>query len=239
MRVPFPEGWSARQMADRVALDRERAIHLDHVTPVLTGTAYAAATAKAKPPAPFAATDKQHSIEGFLFPDTYNFDVTTTGQDLVTRQIQTFVAKWSTVALGPRAKKVGPYGVLTIASMVEREAVIRAEQPLIAAVIYNRLDKGMPLGIEATLRYGLGIQGTRPLPAADIHTDSPYNTYTRTGLPPTPIGNPGLLAMRAAAAPADVDYLYYLRKPHSQHDFFTDDETVFCQKSVAWGYGPC
>jgi UPF0755 protein len=239
LQISLPPGWSAHQMADRVSAVRQIAIHKDHVTPVLTGTAYATAAAKASPPALFAAADKRRSIEGFLFPDRYEFDPTETSQTLVAEQIQTFAGHWAKIGLAQRAKNVGPYGVLTIASMVEREAVVPSERPLIAAVIYNRLDKGMPLGIDATIRYGLGIQGTRPLTSAELKNPSPYNTDLHTGLPPTPIGNPGLASLQAAADPADVDYLYYVRKPNSQHHFFTDDETVFCQKSLAWGYGGC
>jgi UPF0755 protein len=129
--------------------------------------------------------------------------------------------------------------VLTVASMVEREAAVAAERPLIAAVIWNRLDRGMPLGIDATIRYGLGIQGTRPLTRAELATDSPYNTRLHPGLPPTPISNPGLPSLRAAAAPAPVAYLYYVRIPGTQRHFFTADEAVFCAKAAAFGYGGC
>jgi UPF0755 protein len=226
-------------MVDRVATDRAIAIRKDHVTPVLTGAAYAKAAAAAQPPAAFAAADTRHSIEGFLFPSTYFFDATTTGADVVAAQLQTFRRQWAKVALGPRAKKLGPYAVLTIASMVQREAVVGAERRLIAAVIYNRLDRKMPLGIDATLRYGLGIPGTKSLTAEEIASDSPYNTDRLPGLPPTPIGNPGLAALKAAADPAPIAALYYVRLPDSQHHFFTASESVFCAKLVEWGYHPC
>jgi UPF0755 protein len=122
---------------------------------------------------------------------------------------------------------------------VERETVVPAERGLVAAVIYNRLDKGMPLGIDATLRYGLGIPDTRPLTRAHLASDSPYNTRRFKGLPPTPIGNPGLPSLRAAARPANVDYLYYVRMPNSTRHFFTADEQEFCAKVVEYGYGGC
>ncbi len=114
--------------------------------------------------------------------------------------------------------------MLIVASMVERETVAPEERKLVAAVIYNRLAKGMPLGIDATIRYGLGIPGTRPLTKAELAKDSPYNTRLHTGLPPTPIGNPGLASMQAAAHPASVDYLYYVRMPDKVHHFFTADD---------------
>ena len=129
-----------------------------------------------------------------------------------------------------------PYDVLIVASMVERETVVPAERPLVAAVIWNRLAKGMPLGIDATLRYGLGIQGTKPITAKQQQSDSPYNTNRFKGLPPTPIGNPGLASMHAAAQPAAVDYLFYVRGPDSKRHYFTADEADFCAKAVEFGY---
>ena len=94
----------------------------------------------------------------------------------------------------------------------------------------------MPLSIDATLRYGLGIPGTRPLTRADLASRSPYNTRVHKGLPPTPIGNPGLASLRAAAHPARVDYLYYVRKPDKRHHFFTADADEFCKKALEYGY---
>jgi UPF0755 protein len=103
-------------------------------------------------------------------------------------------------------------------------------------VIYNRLARGMPLGIDATIRYGLGVPGTRPLTKTQLASDSPYNTRRFKGLPPTPIGNPGLASMEAAANPAAVDYLYYVRMPDKLHHFFTADENEFCAKAQEYGY---
>jgi UPF0755 protein len=116
---------------------------------------------------------------------------------------------------------------------------VEEERPLVAAVIYNRLAHKMPLGIDATLRYGLGIPGTRPLTKAQLQSDSPYNTRRFTGLPPTPIGNPGLASIRAAATPAPVDYLYYVRIPGAVRHFFTADYGEFCKKVAEFGYGAC
>jgi UPF0755 protein len=106
-------------------------------------------------------------------------------------------------------------------------------------VISNRLERGMPLALDASLRYGLGIQGTRPITRAQLRSDSPYNTHRFAGLPPTPIGNPGVPSMRAAARPAAVDYLYYVRKPDRIHHFFTADEAAFCAKATEYGYAGC
>jgi UPF0755 protein len=106
-------------------------------------------------------------------------------------------------------------------------------------VIYNRLRNRMPLGIDATIRYGRDVPGTEPLKESDIRSNSPYNTRNRLGLPPTPIANPGLASMRAAAHPAGVDYLYFVRKPDGVHHFFTASESQFCAKSLEYGYGGC
>ena len=227
-------------MADQAAHVRRIAIATRGVTPALSGKAYAAAAARATPPRAFAPFLKRRSIEGFLFPAGYEFLPSSTAASLIARQIATFEQKWKTVDLrAARARKRTPYDVLRIASLVEREAAVASERTLVAAVISNRLDRGMPLGIDASLRYGLGIQGTRPITAAHLRSNSPYNTHRFRGLPPTPITNPGLPSLRAAAAPAKVDFLFYLRKPNSLRHFFTADEAEFCAKALEYGYEGC
>ena len=111
------------------------------------------------------------------------------------------------------------------------------ERRLIAAVIYNRLHHRMPLGIDATIRYGLNIPGTKSLTKAALASSSPYNTRRFPGLPPTPIANPGLASIRAAAHPTHVDYLYFVRKPDKKHHFFTADENEFLRKVCQYGFG--
>ena len=111
-----------------------------------------------------------------------------------------------------RKAKLTAYDVLIIASMIEREVFAPQERRLVSAVIYNRLRQGIPLGIDATMRYETANQG-RPIRDSELTRDTPYNTRTRKGLPPTPIGNPGLASIRAAANPAKVDYLYFVVKP--------------------------
>jgi uncharacterized YceG family protein len=229
LKIIFPEGWTVRMMADQVSAVRQIAIHKRHVTPALTGTKYAAVASTVSRPSGFP---RGRSIEGFLFPAGYLFEPSTTPLELVRMQLAAFESNWSEVALGTRK----PYDVLRVASMVEREAVVPAERKLISAVIWNRLAKGMPLGIDATLRYGLGIQGTRPITAEDLKNQTPYNTSIHKGLPPTAIGNPGLPSMQAAAHPADVDYLYYVRKPDKKHHYFTNNEQDFCAKAAEYGY---
>jgi UPF0755 protein len=239
LRIVFPEGFSVRQMTDRVAEVRRIAIRKRGVTPRLTGSAYAAAARHALPPQTFRRYLKRRSAEGFLFPALYQFEPTTSASRLVANQLAAFASRWRTVRLSRRARERTPYDVVSIASMIERETVVPTERKLVAAVIYNRLDRDLPLGIDATLRYGLGIPGTRPLTQEHLRSNSPYNTRRFKGLPPTPIGNPGLPSLRAAAAPADVDYLYYLRRPNSVRHFFTADEGEFCARAEEWGYGGC
>jgi uncharacterized YceG family protein len=114
------------------------------------------------------------------------------------------------------------YDVVTIASLVEREAQVASERPLIASVIYNRLHEHIPLGIDATIRFVTG-NWTKPLTESQLHTSSAYNTRMRAGLPPGPIGNPGLASLRAAAHPAGGGFLYYVVKPGTcgRHAFST------------------
>jgi len=208
-----------------------------HVTPKLTAAGYAAVTARALPPIGFRKDAKGH-IEGFLFPATYTFTPQTTPRRFVAEQLATFKERFARVNLRyARSKNLTPYDVLIIASMIEKEAVVPAERRLIAAVVYNRLHRRMPLQIDATTRYGLNIPGTKPLTKAALESDNPYNTRKVPGLPPTPISNPGLASIQAAAHPARVDYLYFVRKPDKRHHYFTASETEFLHKACEYGFG--
>ena len=240
LRVIFPEGFTRAEMADRVAAVREIAISKRNVTPRLTRAGYVAATAAAKPPAEFRKDWGGTSIEGFLFPATYEFSQHTPSAGLVRDQLAHFGRQWRRVDLRyARSKNLTPYDVLIIASMIEKETVAPEERKLVAAVIYNRLRQGMPLGIDATIRYGRDVPGTEPLKRSDIESDDPYNTRNRLGLPPTPISNPGLASLQAAAHPARVDHLYFVRKPDGVHHFFTASQSEFCARSLEYGFGGC
>jgi uncharacterized YceG family protein len=237
LRIIFPEGFTVREMAERVAAVREIAITRRSVTPRLTQAGYTRALAAARPPKPFRKDWGGKSLEGFLFPATYEFTQFTSSEKLVRDQLRAFGRTWNRVDLRyARSKNLTPYDVLIIASMVEKEAVAPEERPLVAAVIYNRLRLGMTLGIDATIRYGLDVPGTEPLRQSHIDSDSPYNTRRRIGLPPTPIANPGLASIRAAARPARVDYLYFVRKPDGVHHFFTARKDEFDRKSCEYGF---
>jgi hypothetical protein len=219
--VTIPEGYTRSQIAG-VAKDAG-----------LSGD-YEKATAKAPKGFDIAKTGapKDASLEGFLFPATYELEKGASVDALVKDQLSAFDDNISQVNLKDAEKKnLTMYDVVTIASMIEREVLVPKERPLVAAVIYNRLSQGIPLGIDATLRYDLD-NFDKPLTETDLQTDSPYNTRIVTGLPPTPIANPGLDSLKAAADPANVDYLYYVVKPGTcgEH-FFTNDYDEFLAAS--------
>ena len=196
LRIVFPEGFTRAQMVERVDAVRKIARVKRKVTMRMTSSDYAAATAAAPIPAPFRR-DANEQIEGFLFPATYAFFANERARRFVGRQLEAFRKAWRRVDMRyARSKNLTPYDVLIIASMIEREVVVPRERRLVAAVVYNRLRAGMPLGIDATLRYGLGIPPTEPITRDDLASPSPYNTRIRTGLPPTPIANPGLASIQ-------------------------------------------
>ncbi len=122
--------------------------------------------------------------------------------------------------------------------MIEEEAAVPADRPRIAAVIYNRLRNRMPLQIDATLRYGLHIPPTQSITESELASSNPYNTRKLYGLPPTPIGNPGLASLRAAAHPANVDYLYYVRIPGTNRHVFFENGAAYDQYLATHHYGP-
>jgi UPF0755 protein len=213
--VTLPEGPSRRELAPRV---KAAGVRGNYVT--------ASARSSVLKPRSYGAPKGTRGLEGFLFPDTYELrSRTATAKTLVTEQLHTFKREFATIDLR-RAKRrnLSRYDVLIIASMIEREALVPKDRALISGVIYNRLRKGMPLGIDATLRYRLN-NWSRPLRKSELATNSAYNTGNTQGLPPTPIGNPGLASLKAAAAPANVKFLFYVVKPcaNGAHAFSSTD----------------
>jgi UPF0755 protein len=220
LRIIFPEGFTREQMGERITAVNRIAKSKRHVNPKLSEKEYLKMTEKTPPPAGFPKDVP--TLEGFLFPATYDFTEDTTTKELVGDQLDAFDRYWSQVDQGyAKSKNLTQYDVLVIASMIEKEVLVPKERPLVAAVIYNRLKLGMPLGIDATLRYGLHIPPTQAILQSQLETPSPYNTRCCPGLPPTPIANPGLASIQAAAHPAKVDYLYFVRKPDCKSHFFT------------------
>ena len=172
-------------------------------------------------PRRYGAPPNIATLEGFLFPSTYQLREPISPLALVDDQLRAFEAKFASVNLGyARSKHLSAYDVLIVASMVEAEAQTARDRPLIASVIYNRLRLRMPLQIDATVRYATGNY-TSPITVSQLASRSAYNTYVHRGLPPTPIGNPGLAAIAAAANPAQTNYLYFVVKPcgNGEHAF--------------------
>ena len=178
------------------------------------------------------------SLEGFLFPATYELDPGASVDQLVSQQLEAFRQNIAGVNLSyAKSKNLTVYDVLTIASMIDKEVMVPSERPLVAAVIYNRLHRGMPLGIDATTRFEFHNY-TGEITQSQLQSPSPYNTRTHAGLPPTPIGNPGLAAIQAAAHPAKVNYLFYVvNGDGSGHHCFTASEQEFNQLVAASNSG--
>lgn len=224
----IPEGENRRQIAARVRAAGLTGSYLvaSRRSPLLDPTSYGA------PPG-------TPNLEGFLFPATYDVYRGSPASEFVQRQLRAFQENFSPrVRARARALHLTPYQLLIVASMVEREAVIPGDRPKIAAVIYNRLRLGMPLGIDATIYYAVELQRgiatyTGELTQADLHIDSPYNTRTHVGLPPTPISNPGVASIEAAAHPAHVPYLYYVAGADGCGEMVFSDTMAEFEKHVA------
>jgi UPF0755 protein len=217
VKLVVPEGFAIRDIAKRVP------------TIGISPKTYRRAVAAAKPPAGYKATGKERlGMEGFLFPATYELAKPVSARLLVSEQLQAFDRRTSGVDFS-YAKKHGltRYDVLIIASMIEREAAAPVDRPKIAAVIYNRLKRNDLLGIDATVQYAAGSWG--PITKRELASNSPYNTRKFKGLPPTPISNPGLASIQAAANPAKVPYLYYVAIPGDpqRRHFFTASFDAF------------
>ena len=212
VQVTVPEGRSRREV-DRIVGNRLRGDYI-------TGTRRSPELDPRRYGAPPGAT-----LEGFLFPSTYEFKKGSPTSRAGVRAAGPFKRRFGSVDLAfAKRRKLNAYDILTIASMIDREASLARERPIIASVIYNRLRQGIPLGIDATIRYATN-NWSRPLRQSELELDSPYNTRNRRGLPPGPIGSPGLAAIKAAAAPARTQYLYYVVKPGTcgEHAFAKTD----------------
>jgi UPF0755 protein len=196
--VSLPEGLSRREMAPIV---REsgvpgRYLRASRRHPALDPRRYGARNAR--------------SLEGFLFPATYELRKGRPARRLVEAQLEAFKRNFDEVDLRyARRKNLTPYDVLIIASLIEREAAVPKERRLVSSVVYNRLKNDMSLGIDATVRYITG-NWTQPLRQSELANPSRYNTRVHAGLPPGPIGNPGLASIKAAANPARTGYLFYV-----------------------------
>lgn len=159
------------------------------------------------------------TLEGYLFPDTYQFPDGATARDVIAEMVRQFEAKWDP-AWDAQLEKLlmTRHAVVTLASIVEKEARLAEERPIIAAVYHNRLRINMPLQADPTVQYARGAHTSRVL-YRDLEIKSPYNTYQRTGLPPGPIASPGRASIEASLFPADVPYRYFVAHPDGHHEF--------------------
>jgi UPF0755 protein len=226
LRITLIEGLTVTQMlnslADQAGFE---------VTALQEALLDGSVTSALAPKTPTALTD----WEGLLFPDTYEIYADDSPAKVLqllatTAEERVGSVDWSYLT----ARGLTPYDGVIIASLIEREAKLDDERPLIASVIFNRLDRDMPLQIDATVVYALGGLPQGGLSLQDLQVDSSYNTYLHNGLPPTPIAGPRLASLRAAAAPAETDYLYYvLISADGQHAFTADfDEFLQLQQQA-------
>jgi UPF0755 protein len=174
---------------------------------------------------------KARNLEGYMFPDTYSFAPDSTAPQMVAGMVKRFRQEWKPEWTS-RARELGmtPREIVTIASLIETEAKLKDERPVIASVIYNRLKRGMPLGVDSAIIYASKLAGTwrsdGKVYRSDLDRQSPYNTRQNTGLPPGPIGSPGASSLNAALNPASTDYLYYVREPSRNdgaHNFYNNN----------------
>lgn len=204
--VQFIEGWTSREI--RAALRKQ--ILLEHASETMDDQALLTA---------IGATEGH--IEGLFFPDTYFYTPRSTDIEILRRAYQAqrnkLMAEWQTRA--PNLPYRTPYEALIMASIIEKETGAEAERPRIAAVFINRLNQGMRLQTDPTVIYGLGLSFDGNLRREDLLRDTPYNTYTRNGLPPTPIAIPGAAAIRAALQPAMTNDLYFVARGNGTHIF--------------------
>ncbi|MEO8476737.1 MAG: endolytic transglycosylase MltG [Actinomycetota bacterium] len=199
VRLTIPPGYRLTQIADRV----------EQMFGIPASKFVARATSGDFSLTPYLP-DGSATVEGFLYPETYRIPAKATADDVIHRLLDQFAIEaeglpWT------NAKDLGvtPYEIVTIASMIEKEAAVQKDRPLIAGVIYNRLADGMQLGIDATVLYADPTPDGE-LSTSDLETDTPYNTRIRTGLPPTPIASPYAWSLEAALDPAPTDFLYYV-----------------------------
>ena len=172
------------------------------------------------------------NLEGYLFPDTYDFPPDTNASEVIAMMVKRFRKEWKLEwSLRARSLGMSPREVFTTASLIETEAKLSDERPLIASVIYNRLKKGMALAVDSTIIYASKLEGTwrndGKVYRSDVERRSPYNTRLHAGLPPGPIASPGKSSLEAALNPAQTDYLYYVREPSRNdgaHNFYSNEK---------------
>src|SRR2546423_8693240 len=204
--VTIPEGYTVSQITPLLA--KTLKVPVDSVTAAVSDTAL------------LSRLDLPNkTLEGYLFPDTYAFPIGTTARQAVREMVYAFERRWRPEWDSSAADlKINRNDLVTMASIVEKEARVPEERPVIAAVYYNRLKKGMLLQADPTVQYALGHHVGRVL-YKDLTIESPYNTYVHKGLPPGPVASPGAASLAAAANPASAQYLYFAASPDGHREF--------------------
>jgi UPF0755 protein len=218
--ITIPEGYTISQITPLLA--RTLKVPADSVRVAMRDTALLARLDIPNP-----------TLEGYVFPDTYAFPIGTTARQAVREMVYAFERRWKLDWDASLTElKINRNDLVTMASIVEREARVAEERPVIAAVYYNRLRRGMRLQADPTVQYSLGHHVGRVL-YKDLEVASPYNTYVNKGLPPGPIASPGVASLTAAAHPANVPYLYFVASRDGHHEFRTTlDEHVNAIRQV-------
>jgi UPF0755 protein len=218
--VAIPEGWTIDEIAKRVeAKTGVPAAEFEKVAKT------SAQDAQLRAKYPFLSSNKTPSLEGYLFPKTYQVKKGSSALTIIGQMLTQFGEETSGLDLSRAASAgISEHGVVTIASIIEREASVPRDRPLVASVIYNRLAKKMRLQLDSTVMY---VVGNKTLSLADLKVASPYNTYQNMGLPPGPIASPGLVALQAAAAPAQTAYLYYIMDHKDGSQSYADTYAQF------------
>lgn len=220
VKVVIPEGFSNQQIAARLeeVLNVEKNEFLN-----LAGTGKPYFIDRFS----FLKNVPVNSLEGYLFPDTYYFKKGESAEVIITRMLENFSRRAASIGLlGNAENEKRIHEIVTMASIVEKEAKLEEERPIIASVFYNRLKRGMKLQSCATVEYVLGFSKPR-LSNEDLKIDSPYNTYLYPGLPPGPICNPGLSSLKAALNPAQTNYLYFVLIDNSGKHYFAETYQEF------------
>ncbi|MGE5403397.1 MAG: endolytic transglycosylase MltG [Candidatus Saccharibacteria bacterium] len=209
LTITIPEGFTLAQIGDLLVNKH-----------ICTDEQWAAALVKKYDYAFLAGIPQRpNRLEGFLFPDTYQVQKTVAPEQVIELMLKRFEQVWDKrFAKTAEEKSLDIYKIITMASLVEKEAKVEAERARIAGVLNNRLKEGMPLQVDATILYSLGKHKER-VTYADLGVYSPYNTYRFSGLPPGPIANPGAASISAAISPEKNDYLYYVAENNGQHHF--------------------
>src|ERR1044072_564047 len=221
LRLTIVEGWTRWDIAN--AIHKSPELNLPEPTSALPLMNNVSLISDLDP--------KATNLEGYLFPDTYDFPPDTRPSEVIAIMVKRFRKEWrpdwTKVA---QSRRLTPRAVVTVASLVETEAKLSGDRPLISSVIYNRLQKQMALAVDSTVIYASKLEGKwrndGKVYKSDVERRSPYNTRLHSGLPPGPIASPGKSSLEAALNPAETDYLYYVREPSRNdgaHNFYNNE----------------